>query len=249
MSAVVAPDGQGPEKTSNVPDISEVVIRGQRRLVIPDPHPLISARITVALEAGRQAIIADLDTPELVTRALLELCERQQSDDIAYFLKSALKDFIEGVRGILEAAYSLRALNPEIHLQSQLKRNIAGFEHIQANNLMIAVGGVILAEEILDSEVSGWRGQRTQDPLTRLREASRSEIVEHYMRPRIFRGSKAEQVSDRLVKNMLRHLLRSAGAQELVGEEGRLTVELPTRIDPPIEQSVTARRLSGPAQS
>ena len=222
-------------------DIELTSIGGQSCLVIPDPSQELKAKITEALEKGVQAIIQDPETPELVTRALLELCGCQQRSDIAKHLRDTLKDFIDGVRSILEVAYSLRAIEPEIDLRSQLVRNINGFEHKQANNLMIAVGGAILAEGVLDDDVPGWREQRATDPRTTLQTLRRREIDDHLFRPQIYRGSKIEQLSARLVKEFLCQLLRPAGAQELVGEQGRLTVMSPARIEPPIKNAANRK--------
>jgi hypothetical protein len=222
-------------------DIEVTSIGGQSCLVIPDPSQELKAKITEALEKGVQAIIQDSETPELVTRALLELCGDQQRSDIATYLRDTLKNFIEGVRSILEVAYSLRAIKPEIDLRSQLVRNIDGFKHIQANNLMIAVGGAILAEEVLDREVPEWREQRTKDPRPNLDRRSRREIDEHLIRPEIYRDSPIEQLSARLVKGFLCQLLRTAGAQELVGEQGRLTAKSLARIAPPIKKPVNQK--------
>lgn len=233
--------GSEPSGSDNTEDIQETFIGGECFLVIPDLQQVLKAKITQALETGLKGIIQDPETPELVTRALLELRRDQLGSEIARYLRDALKDFIEGVRSILEVAYSLRAINPEIDLRSQLVRNINGFDHVQANNLKIAIGGAILAEEVLDSDVPEWRDRRTTDPRTSLQALRRREIDDHLFRPQIYRGSSIEQLSARLVKGFLCQLLRTAGAQELVGEQGRLTAKSPARIAPPIKKPVNQK--------
>jgi hypothetical protein len=223
-------------------ELTETTLGGQRCLVIPDPSPVVQARIIIALDEGYRAIIADPEIPELVKRALLDLRKRERGEDLDFYLKRALRRFTEDVQQILETACSLRAIDPAIDLASQLQSNIRGLEGAAMNNLIIAVGGAILAEQVLDHALCGWREQRDQNTVNRLQGSTKRAVTEHYRDPKIQRESEIEKAADTLSRKMLLHLLSSAGVQGLLGEADY-------RAFKPVQQPVKIEGLNGTAQS
>ena len=203
-------------------DVEETVVNRQHFTIISDPSAKIQAKILLAIVDGLNKIMTDEEIPELLTRGLIGRSDDLDSRDPLRILKREINYFIEGVQQLLEAACSLREINPNIQLASSLRNNIWGFENQQVKNLEISVSGVLLAETLLDREWPTWRSSRDR-PLWF--EVDRDRLEDYLIRPSVGRESEAAKASKNIVKKMIRHLLRSADAQELIGEPGSLQIE------------------------
>jgi hypothetical protein len=214
-------------------DVEETVINGQHFTIIPDPSAKIKAKILLAIDDGLNKIMTDQEIPELLTRGLINRSDASDNRDPLFILKREIGHFIKGVQQLLEAACSLRAMNPNIDLVDSLRNNIWGFENQQVNNLEISVSGVLLAETLLDWECPGWRSSRDSPLWPRV---DRARLDEYLIRPRVGRESEAAKASKYIVKKMIKHLLQSADAQELIGEPGSLQIERTHVCVPPKPQ-------------
>ncbi len=203
-------------------DIKETVLNRQHYTIVQDPSAIIQAKILLAIYDGLNKIMTDEEIPELLTRGLIGRSDDLGHRDPLHILKRAINYFIEGVQQLLEVACSLREMDPNIDLVGSLRNNIWSFENQQVNNLEISVSGVLLAETFLDRECPGWRSSRDSPLWPRV---DRARLDEYLIRPRVGRESEALKASKKIVNKMIRHLLRSADAQELMGEPGNLQIE------------------------
>lgn len=234
MSSLVPgdkPDRQGPFADGSA-KFEDVVFRGQSYTVIPDPSPYVQARIILAIEEGRRAIIQDPQTPEFATRILLGIEPSNHGENPGYWFKRNFDSFAADVRSILESACSLRENDPQVDIFQRLVPNIQGLEMTSVNNLSISVAGVVIAESLLDRSLPRWRGDRSGSVFARLRADCRDDVASALISPRFGRGSEMDLHANKLVSMMLRHFLLSAGAQELLGEEGNLQMTVPKLTAP-----------------
>lgn len=229
MSSLVPGDklhGQAPFDESSA-KFEEVEFRGERYTVIPDPSPYVQARIVVAIEEGRRAIIQDPQIPEFATRVLLGIEPSKRPESPGFWFMRSFNSFTSDVRTILESACSLREHNPQVDLVQRLVPNISQLERYSGNNLAISVAGVVVAEQVLDQSLPNWREDRSGSIFARLRSDRKREVEEALIDPRCGRDSEISLHATKLVGTILRHLLLSAGAQELLGEEGNLQMTVP----------------------
>jgi hypothetical protein len=210
----------------------EVRLGGRSFTIIPDPSPQVRARILLAIDAGRRAIIADPDIPELATRVLLGVEPSQRSQNPGFWFNRAFDSFATDVQEILESACSLREHDPQANILERLARNIAGLDHFSGNNLSISTAGVLIAEQLLDQSSANWRHDRDGSVFRHLPAGLKHNAEEALKSPNCGRDSEIDIYAKKLVGKMLRHLLVGADAQELLGEAGSLQMAVPAIIAP-----------------
>jgi hypothetical protein len=186
----------------------------------------------LAIEEGRRAIVEDPEVPEFATRVLMGIEPAGESTEPGFWLRRSFDHFKKDVGEILESACSLREHDPEADIFKRLSPKIQYLDHGSAHNLSISVAGVLLAEQVLDRHAQGWRVDRSTRVLTRLAYNQRMECAGLLREPRHGRDSPIDLRAKELVGLMLRHLIRCAGAQELLGEAGNLQMTTPAVIAP-----------------
>lgn len=190
----------------------------------------------MAIEEGRRAIIRAPDTPEFATRVLLGIEPSKRPENPGYWFKRSFDSFTSEVQSILGSACSLREHDFQADIFQRLEPNTSQLDGCSGNNLAISVAGVVVAEQMLDQSLPRWRDDRSGSVFLGLSLDRKRQVEEALKDPRCGRDSEIDLHAKKLVGKMLRHLLLSAGAQELLGEAGDLQMTVPT-ISAPIKEA------------